>query len=162
MLLDTALAVPPPQPTDYNTVFSYNLRSSVTPCRQVLASNALLLLLLRVALDRLAQVFLRVFPQELDIPVSGRCLSMLQSECLCGLYHWPPTCLPISAKQHRHATPRSLLTCQCYNLFLCARCTDLRFLVEQLRLPVQLYDRREIQYNCRGRRRLLPSHPQAT
>ena len=49
VLLDTALAVPPPQPTDYNTVFSYNLRSSVTPCRQVLASNALLLLLLHDA-----------------------------------------------------------------------------------------------------------------
>jgi hypothetical protein len=31
LLLDTTVAVPPP--TDYDTVFSYNLSSSVTPCR---------------------------------------------------------------------------------------------------------------------------------
>ena len=33
LLLNAAVAVPPP--TDYDTVFSYNLSSSVTPCRQV-------------------------------------------------------------------------------------------------------------------------------
>lgn len=39
VLLNTAAAIPPPQLADHNAVFSYNLSSSVTPCRQVSSND---------------------------------------------------------------------------------------------------------------------------
>ena len=44
VLLNIAAAVPPPQPADQNAVYSYNLSSSVTPCRQVSSNDQLILL----------------------------------------------------------------------------------------------------------------------